>query len=108
MINEQISAEIDSISIPVISGAIHCAEEFLLTAAAQRNRNHVKERVEFASKIPFSMEELLFDPQTSGGLLFAVRGDQAGEFLKELKGAGLPAAIVGRLTSKKEKDIYVK
>lgn len=54
------------------------------------------------------MEELLFDPQTSGGLLFAVRGDQAGEFLKELKGAGLPAAIVGRLTSKKEKDIYVK
>ena len=106
MINEQISAEIDSIS--VIKGAIHCAEEFLLTAAAQRNRNHVKERVEFASKIPFSMEELLFDPQTSGGLLFAVRGDQAGEFLKELKGAGLPAAIVGRLTSKKEKDIYVK
>ena len=108
MINEQISAEIDSISIPVIKGAIHCAEEFLLTAAAQRNRNHVKERVEFASKIPFSMEELLFDPQTSGGLLFAVRGDQAGEFLKELKEAGLPAAIVGRLTSKKEKDIYVK
>ena len=53
MINEQISAEIDSISIPVIKGAIHCAEEFLLTAAAQRNRNHVKERVEFASKIPF-------------------------------------------------------
>ena len=64
--------------------------------------------MEFASKIPFSMEELLFDPQTSGGLLFAVRRDQAGEFLKELKGAGLPAAIVGRLTSKKEKDIYVK
>ena len=108
MINERISAEIDSISIPVIKGAIHCAEEFLLTAAAQRNRNHVKERVEFTSKIPFSMEELLFDPQTSGGLLFAVRGDQAGEFMKELKEAGLPAAIVGRLISKKEKDIYVK
>ena len=108
MINEEISAEIDSISIPVIRGAIHCAEEFLLTAAAQRNRNHVGARVEFLSWIPFSMEELLFDPQTSGGLLFAVRGDQAGEFLKELKGAGLPAAIVGRLTLKKEKDIYVK
>ena len=34
MINEEISAEIDSISIPVIRGAIQCAEEFLLTAAA--------------------------------------------------------------------------
>ena len=56
MINEEISAEIDSISIPVIRGAIHCAEEFLLTAAAQRNRNHVGDRVEFSRWIPFSME----------------------------------------------------
>ena len=108
MINEEISAEIDSISIPVIRGAIHCAEEFLLTAAAQRNRNHVGARVEFLCWIPFSMEELLFDPQTSGGLLFAVKPEQAGAFLKELQGAGLPAAMVGRFVSKKEKDIYVR
>lgn len=108
MINEEISAEIDSISIPVIRGAIHCAEEFLLTAAAQRNRNHVGDRVEFSNWIPFSMEELLFDPQTSGGLLFAVKPEQAGVFLKELQGAGLPAAMVGRFVSKKEKDIYVR
>lgn len=108
MINEEISAEIDSISIPVIRGAIHCAEEFLLTAAAQRNRNHVGDWVEFSSWIPFSMEELLFDPQTSGGLLFAVKPEQAGAFLKELQGAGLPAAMVGRFVSKKEKDIYVR
>lgn len=108
MINEEISAEIDSISIPVIRGAIHCAEEFLLTAAAQRNRNHVGARVEFLPWIPFSMEELLFDPQTSGGLLFAVKPEQAGAFLKELQGAGLPAAMVGRFVSKKEKDIYVR
>ena len=108
MINEEISAEIDSISIPVIRGAIHCAEEFLLTAAAQRNRNHVGARVEFSPWIPFSMEELLFDPQTSGGLLFAVKPEQAGAFLKELQGAGLPAAMVGRFVSKKEKEIYVR
>ncbi len=108
MINEEISAEIDSISIPVIRGAIHCAEEFLLTAAAQRNRNHVGARVEFSPWIPFSMEELLFDPQTSGGLLFAVKPEQAGIFLKELQGAGLPAAMVGRFVSKKEKEIYVR
>ena len=108
MINEEISAEIDSISIPVIRGAIRCAEEFLLTAAAQRNRNHVGDRVEFSNWIPFSMEELLFDPQTSGGLLFAVKPEQAGAFLKELQGAGLPAAMVGRFVSKKENDIYVR
>lgn len=54
------------------------------------------------------MEELLFDPQTSGGLLFAVKPEQAGAFLKELQGAGLPAAMVGRFVSKKERDIYVR
>ena len=64
MINDTVSAEIDSISLPVIRGALHCAEEFLLTAAAQRNRNHVAERVTFSKYIPFAMEELLFDPQT--------------------------------------------
>ena len=107
MINDAISAEIDSISIPVIKGAMHCAEEFLLTAAAQRNRNHVAERVTFSKYIPFAMEELLFDPQTSGGLLFAVQKEDAAAFEKELREAGMPAAIVGRFTEKKEKDIYV-
>lgn len=107
MINDAISAEIDSISIPVIKGALHCAEEFLLTAAAQRNRNHVAERVTFSKYIPFEMEELLFDPQTSGGLLFAVQKEDAAAFEKELREAGMPAAIVGRFTEKKEKDIYV-
>ena len=81
MINDAISAEIDSISIPVIKGAMHCAEEFLLTAAAQRNRNHVAERVTFSKYIPFAMEELLFDPQTSGGLLFAVKKEEAANVL---------------------------
>ena len=65
MLNDDITALIDSISIPVITGALRCADEFFLTAAAQRNRNHVGDKVCFAKNIPFSMEEVLFDPQTS-------------------------------------------
>lgn len=108
MINDNISAEIDSISIPVIKGALHYAAEFLLTAAAQRNRNHVGGDVEFSKNITFAMEELLFDPQTSGGLLFAVKEKDALPFLKELRKAGLPAAIVGHFTEKQEKNIYIR
>jgi len=96
-----------STAFPSRSSEEHCAEEFLLTAAAQRNRNHVAERVTFSKYIPFAMEELLFDPQTSGGLLFAVKKEDAAAFEKELREAGMPAAIVGRFTEKKEKDIYV-
>ena len=108
MINDAISAEIDSISIPVIKGAMHCAEEFLLTAAAQRNRNHVAERVSFSKYIPFAMEELLFDPQTSGGLLMAAAPDEAEKLEQELQNAGLPARIVGTITEPGEVEIFVR
>ena len=107
MLNDDITALIDSISIPVITGALRCADEFFLTAAAQRNRNHVGDKVCFAKNIPFSMEEVLFDPQTSGGLLFAVKATEADEFLHELKAAGLPAAKVGRFVKRRDVPIYV-
>lgn len=53
MINEEISAEIDSISIPVIRGAIHCAEEFLLTAAARETGTHVGDGWNFPAGFHF-------------------------------------------------------
>lgn len=107
MINDGISARIDSISLPIITGALHYAEEFYLTAAAQRNRNHVGEDVKFSEHISFAMEEVLFDPQTSGGLLFAVAPQDAGACLARMREEGLPAEIIGRFTEKKEYPIYV-
>ena len=58
-------------AFPRIHGALDYAADFLLTAAAQRNRNHLAGHVAFDG-LPFEAEELLFDPQTSGGLLAAV------------------------------------
>ncbi len=104
MINEEISAEIDSISIPVIRGAIHCAEEFLLTAAAQRNRNHVGDRVEFSSWIPFSMKSSFYS-QTSGGLLFAVKPEQV--IFKRITRCGTSGGNGRQVRIQKRKRHYV-
>ena len=68
MVEEHHTAVLDQNQIPYIPKCEEYAEEFYLTAAGQRNRNHMQERVEFGGA-PFYMEELLFDPQTSGGLL---------------------------------------
>lgn len=106
MLDGKLSARIDSLMVPRISEALHHADEFLLTAAGQRNRNYVGENVIFRN-VPFAMEELLFDPQTSGGLLIAVRPEQARELETELKKAGLPASIVGELLTRKEPEIEV-
>lgn len=107
MLDGKLSAVIEQNNIPVMEQALECADEFLLTAAAQRNRNYVGDNVVFES-VPFAMEEVLFDPQTSGGLLVAVKADEADTLLAELRKAGLPAAIIGKLTDKQTKEIYVR
>ena len=53
------------------------------------------------------MEEVLYDPQTSGGLLFAVPGEVVEELRKELREAGLPAEIVGKVMAREDIEIQV-
>ena len=96
MLDKLLWAVVDTLSIPYIKEAYTHAENFMITAAGQRNRNHVGAFVDFKG-VPFPLEEILFDPQTSGGLLFAVPQEDGNTFLQELKEAGLPAQIVGRL-----------
>lgn len=107
MLDGKLSAVIDAKNILTIQGALDYADEFLLTAAAQKNRNHVGEHVEFTD-VAFAMEEVLFDPQTSGGLLAAVSSSDAERALEQLRAAGMPASIVGEIIAKDTKEIYVR
>lgn len=100
------SCKIYANQIPVFDGAIECAEEFLLTAAGQKNRNHLENYVQFEN-CSFGMEEVLYDPQTSGGLLFSVPENEAVFLCEKLQKAGLIAAIVGEVTSHEEPEILV-
>lgn len=107
MMDGRLSCRIDGASVPIFPEAVHHANEFLLTAAGQKNRNHVEAYVTFEDS-SFATEELLFDPQTSGGLLLAVDGKDAKELEKELQKAGLPAKIVGEVTEKTDMEIRVR
>lgn len=107
MMGRGLSCEIDVNHIPVLPGARESADAFLYTAAGQRNRNHVGAAVQFEN-VPFSMEEVLFDPQTSGGLLMAAAPDEAEKLEQELQNAGLPARIVGTITEQGEIEIFVR
>ncbi len=107
MLDNRLSCVIDVERIPYIEEARQYADEFLLSAAGQRNRNFVQDHVTF-EQIPFAMEEILFDPQTSGGLLLAVDPALAAELEEELQKAGLPARIVGKFLEKQEQEIMVR
>ena len=107
LLGENCSARIFSDAVPFIPGCPAYVEEFYITAAGQRNRNHMKGKVEF-QKESFFMEELLFDPQTSGGLLLSVKKEDAEALLSEIWDMGLPAAIVGEVTEKEPLKILVE
>ena len=106
MMGGKLSCKINARAVPVLPGAEKAADDFLYTAAGQRNRNHTEPFVRFEG-VPFAMEEVLFDPQTSGGLLLAVDPVEASALEKELQSAGLPAKIVGEIVSRTETEITV-
>ena len=107
MMDGRYSCQIHASQVPIMQNVLEYADEFYLTAAAQKNRNHVEKHVRFEG-ISFAMEEVLFDPQTSGGLLIAVHPEDAAAMVKEMQRHGLPAAVVGEITEKFEYEIYVR
>ena len=107
MMGDALSCIVDARAVPVLPGAKQAAEDFLYTAAGQRNRNHTGPFVTFEN-VPFALQEVLFDPQTSGGLLLAVAPEDAEALETELQTAGLPAKIVGEILPKTEQEITVK
>jgi len=107
MLDDQNTAILDSEKIPILPEAYECAQEFLMTAGGQRNRNHLIDHITFIKK-DFAMEELLFDPQTSGGLLFSVPQCEAVAFLEALDQLEIKSACIGKVGKKQEVSIIVK
>ena len=100
------TAVIYSNNLKILPGAKEAAEEFLFTAGGQRNRKSYADLVDFEIQ-DFALEEVLFDPQTSGGLLASIAEDGE-KALEELKAAGIPAAIVGEIIPPQDKKIIVR
>lgn len=96
MLDGGYTAAVDSGAVPYIPEARAYADEFYLTAGGQRNRNFLGDLVEFRRE-DFAMEEILFDPQTSGGLLAALSPKDASEACKRIEELGLPCGIVGEV-----------
>lgn len=103
MLGEENCADLYADQLPILPGAKDCAEEFYLTAGGQRNRNHGQNRVAFLTS-DFSLEEILYDPQTSGGLLVSLPEEDALRILPSLEGLDLKGNIIGTVIQREAKD----
>ena len=84
--------------VPIYPEALEWAAMGLIPAGAYNNRNFRGPFVDFASDVPRQWQDLLFDPQTSGGLLIAVAAGEAERLVTALKVKGIDcAAIVGEV-----------
>jgi len=95
---------IDSSSLPVLPGAIHCVEKGYITSGGRRNRNFIQGNVDI-SALSQNLSEIVFDPQTSGGLLIAVAPERAQELCDAIRRDDPAAAIIGKVVDRKEKTI---
>ena len=76
MVDGKLSCRVYADQLPVFEEALEYADEFLLTAVAQQNRNHAGRFIQFDPDISFAMQEVMFDPQSSGGLLIVLPADR--------------------------------
>ncbi|MCL1991772.1 MAG: selenide, water dikinase SelD [Spirochaetes bacterium] len=107
MAGEGATIRIDTAALPLIPEALEYAGEYLLTAAGARNRSRVENSGGAdVSGLPFALQELLFDPQTSGGLLIAAAAQDAQELLLRIKESGdTQAAVIGEVIPKADSPI---
>jgi selenide, water dikinase len=99
--------EIDAGAVPLLEGARELAHGNV-PGGGRTNRQHFGARISIAPEVPRAISDLLFDPQTSGGLLISMNADAADGVHADLVAAGVPAAIVGRAIEPGEFVIEVR
>ncbi|MBU4259550.1 MAG: selenide, water dikinase SelD, partial [Proteobacteria bacterium] len=108
VVNSEFGIKIQSDMIPIISGAIDYARMGFVPGGAYRNREFREKIVDISSSVDRTIQDILFDPQTSGGLLICVDGKSANDLLIRLKNKGMDAAIIGEVLPEPKGRIVVK
>jgi len=92
-----VALHFDYAQIPLVSGARKYAEMWTFPGGASDNRTHFGPHVAFDSSIDEAGQMLLFDPQTSGGLLLGVPKDKLTAFKSRAKELEQPAWVIGEV-----------
>jgi selenide,water dikinase len=109
MTHEGVSIEIEHKAIPIIEEAHALAELGTFPGGSKRNMKYYSQFVAFADPSLSEGEKLLlYDAQTSGGLLIAVAQDKADTLLESLRGAGIEwCAEIGKVYENKIREIFI-
>lgn len=102
-----VNIEIDSSQVPIIEGAIEMAQMGIIPGGMYRNKQYISKDVELKNVKEY-IEDILYDPQTSGGLLIAVKEEYADILVEDMiKNGSIEAKVIGEVKEKSDKYITV-
>lgn len=102
------SIHIKASMVPYHEEAYEMAEMGFIPAGAYRNREYVGEHIDISENILLAMTDILFDPQTSGGLLISVPEAYSDDLIKELKEVIPDAEVIGYVTEFSNKNLIIE
>jgi selenide,water dikinase len=94
--------------VPLMSGALGYAGMGLIPAGAYNNRDYLQEKICYHDEINPDQREILFCPETAGGLLMAVPAGQEHDFLHRMAASGVKVSLVGRVLAEKFAPISIR
>jgi selenide,water dikinase len=107
--NSRVGIKIDTASVPLFPEASKLAQRGFCPGGLHRNRDFYSACVKIAPQVPEHIQDILFDPQTSGGLLISLAPSKAARLLEKLHRAGIKdAAIIGEVVSQPRGKVIVK
>ena len=97
-----VTVRLETSSVPLIEGALDLCRTGLAPGGLFRNRDHYSCSVRVESGLDTALVDLMFDPQTSGGLALFVPAEHSDELLEELQSKGEVAIRIGEVLEKEE------
>lgn len=108
MEGNDLSIEIDSSALPLMGGVEDYAATGLVPGGLYRNRDYVSGRCSFSDGVKPVCRDIIFDPQTSGGLLISLPEKEAVMLNEELKKTGIvKSSLIGKIKRKTDNKIYI-
>ena len=92
--------------VPLMDDVEEFARMGIIPAGTYRNHDYFADRVRVSEALPQVAADVLFDPQSSGGLMFAIGPDEADEFQDVLSAEGIDSNVVGEFEEKR--DCFVR
>ena len=106
--SDNVGAELDAKNLPLLEGALASARAGHIPGGLKANREFAECVVDYRERLPEELRDVLFDPQTAGGLLISVAAEAETKLRQALEHAGVPAAEIGEIVPKQGSLILVK